>query len=360
MTRSAAPAVELLSRLAERPNGMAQIETNPVTMAYFAKMLLSEGKAESAIEFARRAMMLAPNDGEVEAVTSQVLGHDVPSWHFSIVRDRARNAAYDQALRRNVQEGMRVLEIGTGSGLLAMMAARAGAREVISCECNHAVAAAAAEVVASNGFSDRVKIVAKHSRDLEVGKDLLEPADVLVSEIVSSDLLSQDVLGCMENTIGQLTRPNACIIPSHGSVRIALARYEDLERKQLGIVEGFDLAQFNILRRRIGLDVGNEQLKLLSDPEDLFKFDFSAGGRFGERRTSVNVTSSGGCANGIAQWIKLTMDKTGSYESRPAAGAKSCWGVNFYPFKKSLNLEPGNQVIVHGVRDRTSTWVWAG
>ena len=358
MTRSAAPAVELLSRLSERPNGMAQIETNPVTMAYFAKMLLSEGKAERAIEFARRAVMLAPNDGEVEAVASQVLTHDVPRWHFSIVRDEGRNAAYEEALRRNVQQGTRVLEIGAGSGILAMMAARAGAREVISCECNHAVAATAADIVARNGFSGRVKIVPKHSRDLEVGNDLADPADVLISEIISSDLLGQDVLGCMENVIGRLTRPKACIIPSHGSVRVALAHYDKLQEKRLGVIDGFDLSPFNRLAGRMDLQVGDECLKLLSEPEDLFSFDFSSGGPFDEYLTSTRLLSNGGSVNGIAQWIKLRMDEKGSYENRPGAATRSCWGIMFYAFRRSIDLELGSQVVVHGARDRTSAWIW--
>ena len=360
MTRSAASAVELLSRLAEQPNGMTQIETNPVTMAYFAKMLLSQGKSESAIGLARRAMTLAPNDGEIEAVASQVLSYEVPPWHFSIVRDKARNAAYDEALRRNVRPGMRVLEIGAGSGILAMMAARAGAREVISCECDHAVAAIARDIVALNGFSDCVKVVPKHSRDLEIGNDLDGPADVLVSEIVSSNLLGQDVLGCMEDVVGRLTRPNACTIPSHGSVRVALARYDRLHEKRLGMSDGFDLSPLNKLAGRIDIKVGDEALKLLSEAKDLFAFDFGSGGPFEECRSSISVTSTGGRANGIAQWIKLRMDEKEFYESRPTVGAKSCWGVNFYAFKKPIDLEPGREVIVHGGRDRTSTWVWTG
>ena len=44
--------------------------------------------------------------------------------------------AYDAALRRAIRPGCRVLEIGTGSGLLAMMAARAGAAQVVTCERN--------------------------------------------------------------------------------------------------------------------------------------------------------------------------------------------------------------------------------
>ena len=117
----------------------------------------------------------------------------VPQWHFAIVRDAARNAAYEEALKRVVTPQTRVLEIGTGSGILAMMAARAGARYVITCEMVPAVAEAAQEIVALNGLSERVRVVAKKSHDLDAERDIGGRADVLVSEIVDNKLLGEGV-----------------------------------------------------------------------------------------------------------------------------------------------------------------------
>lgn len=53
--------------------------------------------------------------------------------------------------------GKVVLDIGTGSGLLAMMAARAGAARVIACEMNAAVAETARRIIAANGLADRMR-----------------------------------------------------------------------------------------------------------------------------------------------------------------------------------------------------------
>ncbi len=88
------------------------------------------------------------------------INRTVPQWHFSLVQDHARNAAYDAALRRAVTPTSRVLEIGTGTGLLAMMAARAGAAAVVTCEVVPAIAEKATDIVAHNGYGDRVRVVA--------------------------------------------------------------------------------------------------------------------------------------------------------------------------------------------------------
>lgn len=114
--------------------------------------------------------------------------------------------------------------------------------------------------------------------DLATEARRLAPVDLLLSEIVSDDLLGEDVLGCLEDAIGRLTRPDARIIPSHGAVRIALAHYGNLTRKQFGSVQGFDLSPMNRLGGRIALSPGNEAPELRSEPADLFAFDFSSGG----------------------------------------------------------------------------------
>ncbi len=55
----------------------------------------------------------------------------IPRWHFDMVLDEQRNHAYDAAIKRAVElrragenNGVKVLDIGTGSGILSLMAAR--------------------------------------------------------------------------------------------------------------------------------------------------------------------------------------------------------------------------------------------
>ena len=81
---------------------------------------------EIAVELCARAMKLAPGSGEVRTIAAEVLSKGLPKWHVDIVRDTGRNNAYEAALQRAVFPGCKVLEIGTGTGLLAMMAIRAG------------------------------------------------------------------------------------------------------------------------------------------------------------------------------------------------------------------------------------------
>jgi len=340
------------------PETASRLAADAGSMVRLAKALIEGGQTARAAELVAEARRLAPEDPEIERIALLVLEQTVPDWHHDILADAARNAAFDAALRRSVVPGCRVLDIGAGSGLLALMAARAGAAEVVSCELNAAMAATATQIVERNGYADRIRIVAKHSRDLEIGTDLAGPADIIVSETVANNLLGENILGTMEDVVGRLGHPATRVIPSQGAVRIALAFYGNLALRQTGSVQGFDLSPMNRFAARIALSPGNEALALRSAPQDLFSFDFSSGGPFTDHRADVSLTSTGGTINGIIQWIRLTMDADGTYENRPAPGASSCWSAMFQPLPSVVDSRPGDRIVVRGGRDQTSVWMW--
>jgi SAM-dependent methyltransferase len=98
------------------------------------------------------------------------------SSYGDMLHDAERNELYGgaiaDAVRRLTERAggrpPRVLDIGTGTGLLAMMAVNAGATDVTACEAFGPMADVAARVLAANGMTDRVTIVRARSTDIEV------------------------------------------------------------------------------------------------------------------------------------------------------------------------------------------------
>jgi type II protein arginine methyltransferase len=339
---------------------LQQVDGKPAAMIALAQLLCNEGDRSLAVKLCTRALELAPNDGEVRTIAMDVLSHNVPRWHFKIVRDVPRNDAYEAALRRAVFPGCKVLEIGTGTGLLAMIAARAGAAEVITCETDSAIAAAAQDVIARNGFADRIRVIAKHSTRLDVEKDLRGPADILVSEIISDNLLREGSLPVVEHASRHLLKPSASILPAQGRVRVALGDHHDWESERMGQVAGFDLTDFNrLMRPSRELDVGTERLTVRSEPADLFAFKYSSGGPFPESSGEVTLIAESGPINGIVQWIALDMDAEGRYENRPGPGSTSSWSALFHPFERSSHVSPGHRVVVRARHDRYALHIWS-
>jgi SAM-dependent methyltransferase len=346
-------------RHAELAALLRQVDGNPTAMVSLARLICDRHR-DLAVDLCTRALDAGSKDSEVRTVAAEVLSRGMPHWHVNIVRDKARNNAYESALQRAIVPGCKVLEIGTGTGLLAMMAARAGAGEVITCEGDPAIAMAAQRIVALNGYADRVRVISKHSSELSVDDDLHGPADLLVSEILADDLLGEGTLPTLEHAYRHLLKPGALILPARGRVRVALADDDDWEHARMGSAAGFDLSPFNVLRppsREIF--TGASRLTLRSEPENIFTFDFASGGPWPPSRGEATLVASGRNVNGIAQWIALDMDGQHIHENRPEPGSDSSWWAVFYPFDAPIAMTPGQQVRVHARHDRGSLRVWA-
>ena len=173
---------------------------------------------DAAIASYRRAIELDPDDEDVRLALDAVIAGMVPQWHFAMVNDRRRNRVFERAIKKAVGPNTRVLDIGTGTGLLAMMAARAGARHVTACETITPLAEVAERIVAANGLADRIDIVRGKSTDIEIGGAMERRANVLVAEIVDAGLLSEGVIESFAHARENLLTKDARIIPAAATV----------------------------------------------------------------------------------------------------------------------------------------------
>ena len=99
------------------------IQAGSSTLASFA---LHKDKHSRAVELVRPMALNLPSS-DAYHLGRQVLGKRIPGYHIPIMNNARRNAAWVKALRNAIRPGMHVLEIGTGAGMLALIAARAGA-----------------------------------------------------------------------------------------------------------------------------------------------------------------------------------------------------------------------------------------
>ena len=178
----------------------------------------------------------------------------VNDFHFAMLNDSQRNEFYRQALAKSVKPGDVVLEIGTGSGLLAMLAASSGAKHVYTIEANRHLAQLARKIIRANKLQDKITVINKMSTDVHVGGDLPVQCDVLVSEILGTLLLGESALQFVADARKRLLKPGATIIPQSGRQYIALVQSEEL--RQITSVqqwEGFDLHDFNALQDTVSV-----------------------------------------------------------------------------------------------------------
>ncbi len=78
--------------------------------------------------------------------------------HRSMIMDRIRTEAFRRAIDSSVRPGDVVLDVGAGSGILSVFAAKAGAARVYAVE-QTTIAALAEELAAANGVADVVQVI---------------------------------------------------------------------------------------------------------------------------------------------------------------------------------------------------------
>ncbi len=313
------------------------------------KALVTSGKGDTAFTLVKKTMAKRSSDPLLNAACREILAYKFQGFHSVMLRDCARNEAYSKPLEA-VVAGKRVLDIGTGFGLLAMMSARAGAAHVYAREAEPMLAATAREIVSANSLADKITVFAKHSDDLDLGRDLGGGAQVVVSEIFSQSLLGEAVLPSLNHARKHLCAPDAMFLPQRAVIRVAFADWTK-PFTQISTVEGFDLSLFDRhVHPTRSVERHDKDIKLRSDGVDLFEFDFANAPKPFER-TSLSPRSTGGRVNAIVQWIRIEMVNGIVYENEPSLEGKSHWALVLTPMAKARETVVGEMVEIGGWRD---------
>ncbi len=184
----------------------------------------------AALRAFRRALELDPGFGTAREALESIQNLAVDRWHFRMLNDKARNVAFQHALRQLLAEERangpppRVLDIGTGTGLLAWMALEAGAGHVVACETNPVLSTVARDLLGQ----ERATVVNASSYDLHLTGGLV---DVVVTELVDAGLLGEHILPVLRHARRQLLRPGGRIIPHAATVHAVVIESEEIRRR---------------------------------------------------------------------------------------------------------------------------------
>ncbi|WP_448204393.1 tetratricopeptide repeat protein [Azospirillum sp. sgz302134] len=315
-----------------------------------AHTLQSLDRANEAVEAIEAARAFAPDHPLVQFTRRLIYSNAVPGWHLPMINDFERNEAYDAALKRAVTPDSLVLEIGTGSGIVAMMAARAGAKRVVTCEVNPILARVAKETVANNGYADRVSVVPKLSTQLSVGEggDLPEKADVFVSELINIGMLAPRMLSVLQHARTHLVKPGGAIIPRASTVYAMLVETPELARiNPVRTIDGFDMSTFDVFRSPgyQQIDLASDAHTPLTDSFTALDFDFTRNmPEDGQREITVEITREGTC-HGVAFWFDLFMDEEVVYRSESRARTNH-WKQAMTYLESPIRVRPGDRLTV--------------
>jgi predicted RNA methylase len=356
----------IYSRTGRRDCAIAAMEAacaadpaNALAANNLAVLLSDAGRTTEALEHFARALALEPGNIHIEHQIRRLNAELVPFWHIPMLNDVRRNDAFEAAIIAALAEAgpdARVLDIGTGSGLLSMMAARAGAKTVTACEMVPIIAATARRIIADNGYDEAITVHTAPSTALQVGTHLDEPADILVSEILSSDLLTEQVLDTFEDAHARLLKPDAIVIPRGASAVGCLVESKVLaDYVYVDQVSGFDVSRFCALAApKLPIHGTMTDWKRLSADVELVHVDLTCKAHPSALRMLEIAVIEDGIATGIVQWMQVDLAEGISFDNHPDGYSDGGWLQVLHNFPAPIAVRAGDVLNVAVGHDRVT------
>jgi protein arginine N-methyltransferase 1 len=272
-------------------------------------------------------------------------------YHRTLIADRVRNAAFERALAAVIKRGeTTVADIGAGTGLIALMAQKLGARQVFLYEAAE-VAGVAAKVLKANGARN-CQLFACHSTEM----DDPPKVDVVVSETLGNYPLEEHIVETLNDARRRFLKPRGTIIPRRLEQLVAPVVTDRIDRELNAWEEtGFDLSA----AREMSLN--NIYVRSLA-PEELLdagasakvwdRIDFAeknAASRKGEAGWRLKVPA---LVHGFATWWSAELAPGVMLTTAPGA-ASTHWEQLYYPLLSPLDAKAGERVAI-ALRSRTS------
>lgn len=172
--------------------------------------------------------------------------------HVLMLSDAPRVGAYMAAICNHKAKiaGRVVLDVGAGSGILSLLAARhGGAARVYAVEAAPEVAQLARQLIARNGLESTIRVVEGRMEEVE----LPEQVDVIISEWMGFYLLHESMLESVLEARVRWLRPGGIMLPSSARIwavpvdadefRREVENYRDFHGLDLGFVGDLALSK---------------------------------------------------------------------------------------------------------------------
>jgi precorrin-6B methylase 2 len=280
-----------------------------------------------------------------------------PVEHARMLHDDRRTRDYLAALTEAVRPGDVVLDIGTGSGVLAIAAARAGARRVFAVEASD-IAEVAARIFSANGVEDTVTLISGWSRQIE----LPEQADLLVSEIIGNEPLEEEILETTLDARRRLLKPDARVIPHTLTLlaRPLLLPEDEARQRAIGRAAVERWRQLYGMEFQPLLDAaipGPVNMPTEAEvagvwppvgpPVVLAELDLTT---FEDASVQVStdlVVDTLGAVNAVAVTFRAALHGTIAHTLDPWTWPTSSWATSVWVLPDRLDLQPGAALRVH-------------
>jgi type II protein arginine methyltransferase len=262
-----------------------------------------------------------------------------------MLNDTARNAAFRDAIARQVTTRDRVVDIGAGTGLLSILAARAGAMSVDAFEGHPDMAAIAARTIESSDVADRIALHRTWSTNVHLRS--ADRRDLLVTETFDCALIGEGILPTLRHARNALLTEGYRVIPRLATLSGALLASPRIRRlNEVSDVFGVDVSHLNELQTKghFPVRLSTWPHVIVSDERSLLHLDLREDPGLDDGWEVAFRATRDDVADGIVAWFSMDLGAGIHLSTRPDTDTH--WMQAFVPFPRPLPVRAGESYVI--------------
>ncbi len=269
--------------------------------------------------------------------------------HREMLLDEVRCNAYQEAILRSVKPGDFVLDVGAGSGVLSMMACRAGAQKVYAVE-RTITADLARQLIEINGMEDRIQVI---QNDVEA-ISLPDKVDVILSEWMGGFGIDENLLAPVLAARDAWLKPGGKLLPERVEICLGLGWDKHLDRSLSFWIKKPYGIDFSLIADASSNELYNarhhvDHTEMYTEPALLWEIDvctyhYAQAMRPFQQSITLNIQRKGRI-NALAAWFNAYFDQDVELSNAPDA-PKTHWGRTVFPLGQAIDVEEGTQVSI--------------
>jgi type I protein arginine methyltransferase len=247
-------------------------------------------------------------------------------------------------LKKTITPDSVVVDIGTGTGIFALLACQFGARKVYAIEPNDLIGMAR-RIAHENGFSDRIEFF----HQLSTSVKLPEKADVIVSDLRGVLPVYNGNLPSVIDARRRLLKEGGALIPQRDMLYVALVSAPKLYANTVGPWQKrkFNLQMEAARRSAVNAPRGTRlrPRQVLAEPALWAEIDYQTVQDPNLQGTVEFTVQDARRAHGLGMWFETRVLGDLGYSTGPFS-PRTVYGQMFFPFERPLRLAPGDTVSV--------------
>jgi len=165
--------------------------------------------------------------------------------HEEMLKDEVRTLTYRNSMWHNKHlfKNKIVLDVGCGTGILSMFAAKAGAKQVIGVDMS-GIVEQAKKIVEVNGLSDKITIIRGKVEEISLPEGV-EKVDIIISEWMGYCLFYESMLDTVLYARDKWLAPDGHMFPDRATLYVTAIedrQYKDDKINWWDDVYGFDMS----------------------------------------------------------------------------------------------------------------------